>query len=134
MVETDAKMALATQFGATHTVNSAAPDCVAKVIELSEGRGVDYAFVTDGAKSAIEQSLGLLAKGGTAVIVGMPASGVMAQYDPGNLAAMGQRLIGSKMGSRWPQMASKTDPRRIKSKIKKQLPNRHDISGLASRH
>ncbi len=95
----DEKLALATQFGATHTVNSAASDCVAKVIELSEGRGVDYVFVTVGAKSAIEQSLSLLAKGGTAVIVGMPASGVMAQYDPASFAAMGQRLIGSKMGS-----------------------------------
>ena len=80
-------------------MNSAASDCVAKVIELSEGRGVDYVFVTVGAKSAIEQSLSLLAKGGTAVIVGMPASGVMTQYDPASFAARGQRLSGSKMGS-----------------------------------
>jgi Zn-dependent alcohol dehydrogenase len=29
----------------------------------------------------------------------MPASGVLGEYDPGNLAAAGQRIIGSKMGS-----------------------------------
>lgn len=95
----DEKLELARQFGATHTVNSTAQDATQQVIDLSEGRGVDYLFVTVGAKSAIEQSLGMLARAGTAVIVGMPASGVMAQYDPGEFAAAGQRLIGSKMGS-----------------------------------
>jgi Zn-dependent alcohol dehydrogenase len=93
------KLELALEFGATHTVNSASVDCVEQVIALSEGRGVDYVFVTAGAKSAIEQSLALLARGGTAVIVGMPASGVLAEYDPGTFAALGQRIIGSKMGS-----------------------------------
>jgi Zn-dependent alcohol dehydrogenase len=95
----DEKLALARQFGATDTVNSSGQDTARRVIELSEGRGVDYLFVTVGAKSAIEQSLGMLARGGTAVIVGMPASGVMAQYDPGEFAAAGQSIIGSKMGS-----------------------------------
>ena len=52
-----------------------------------------------GAKAAIEQSVSFLAKSGTAVIVGMPASGVMAKYDPGELAARGQSVLGSKMGS-----------------------------------
>ncbi|MEP4146993.1 MAG: Zn-dependent alcohol dehydrogenase [Halioglobus sp.] len=95
----DEKLELARQFGATHTVNSTDQNAAQQVIELSEGRGVDYLFVTVGAKSAIEQSLGMLARGGAAVIVGMPASGVMVQYDPGEFAAAGQRLIGSKMGS-----------------------------------
>ncbi len=95
----DEKLELARQFGATHTVNSTDQNTAQQVIDLSQGRGVDYLFVTVGAKSAIEQSLGMLARGGTAVIVGMPASGVMAQYDPGEFAAAGQSIIGSKMGS-----------------------------------
>ncbi len=95
----DEKLELARQFGATHTVNSTDQNAAHQVIDLSQGRGVDYLFVTVGAKSAIERSLGMLARGGTAVIVGMPASGVMAQYDPGEFAAAGQRIIGSKMGS-----------------------------------
>jgi len=36
---------------------------------------------------------------GAVVIVGMPASGVMTEFDPSWLAALGQRIIGSKMGS-----------------------------------
>lgn len=95
----DDKLTLAEQFGATDTVNSSDHDCIEQVIERTGGRGVDYVFVTVGAKAAIEQSLGMLAKAGVAVIVGMPASGVMAQYDPGEFAAKGQSLLGSKMGS-----------------------------------
>ncbi|HEX6014448.1 MAG TPA: hypothetical protein VFY87_22155 [Geminicoccaceae bacterium] len=33
------------------------------------------------------------------VVVGMPASGVMAAFDPTRLADSGQRVLGSKMGS-----------------------------------
>jgi Zn-dependent alcohol dehydrogenase len=33
------------------------------------------------------------------VIVGIPASGVMASIDPGAIANEGQRILGSKMGS-----------------------------------
>ncbi|MDA7584980.1 Zn-dependent alcohol dehydrogenase [Luminiphilus sp.] len=95
----DEKLELAQQFGATHAVNSAEKDCIEQVVALTGGRGVDYVFVTVGAKAAIELSVNLLGKSGTAVIVGMPASGVMAQYDPGELAARGQSVLGSKMGS-----------------------------------
>ena len=40
-----------------------------------------------------------LCSGGTMVVVGMPASGVMATYDPGDFVARGQQILGSKMGS-----------------------------------
>ena len=33
------------------------------------------------------------------VIVGMPAAGVMATFDPATLADDGQRMLGCKMGS-----------------------------------
>ena len=56
-------------------------------------------FVTVGAKSAIKQSLEILGRVGTTVIVGMPASEVSAEYDPGDLASKGQSIVGSKMGS-----------------------------------
>ena len=50
-------------------------------------------------KVAVEQSFALLARGGATVIVGMPASGVMASFEPVGLADAGQRVLGSKMGS-----------------------------------
>ena len=52
-----------------------------------------------GAKAAIDSCLELLAPGGAAVLVGIPASGVLSNYDPGALAGASQRILGSKMGA-----------------------------------
>jgi Zn-dependent alcohol dehydrogenase len=55
--------------------------------------------VTAGVKSAIEQGFGLIRKGGTLVLVGMPASGVIAGFEPLSFANDCQVVLGSKMGS-----------------------------------
>ncbi len=95
----DDKLAASKGFGATDTVNPAKEDAAQAVRALTEGRGADYVFVTVGAKAAIEQGFALLCRGGTLVIVGMPASGVTAAFDPATFANEGQRVLGSKMGS-----------------------------------
>lgn len=95
----DEKLELAKTFGATHGVNARQESVVERVMALTNHRGVDFAFITVGAKSAAEQALAMLARAGVAVVVGMPASGVFAEYDPGELASKGQALLGSKMGS-----------------------------------
>ena len=95
----DNKLDAAKEFGATHGVNSMTGDVAAKVQEITEGHGADYVFVTVGAKSAFDSSYGLLAKSGSVVLVGMPASGVMSEIDPGTMAAYSQNILGSKMGS-----------------------------------
>lgn len=95
----DAKLEAAKQFGATHTLNSTTSDLRQACLDLTAGRGADFVFITVGAKAAIDQGVGLLARAGTLVVVGMPVSGVLAAYDPGTLASMGQRIVGSKMGS-----------------------------------
>ncbi|MEX0810248.1 MAG: zinc-binding dehydrogenase [Dongiaceae bacterium] len=93
------KLAAARVFGATHAIDPRNEDAVTTVRAMTGGRGADYVFVTVGAKAAFEQGFNLLAKGGTLAVVGMPATGVMAEFDPGSFAAYGQRMIGSKMGS-----------------------------------
>jgi len=65
----------------------------------ASGHGADYVFVTVGVKSAFDSSYGMLAKSGSVVLVGMPASGVMSEIDPGTMAAYSQNILGSKMGS-----------------------------------
>ena len=95
----DSKLAAARRFGATHTLNPARDDLPAAVRQLTGGRGADHVFVTVGAKTAVEQSFDLLARGGSTVIVGMPPSGVITGFDPSNVASYGQRVLGSKMGS-----------------------------------
>ena len=93
----------ALRFGATHALDPASGDpalgdVAAAIRALNDGRLADWVFVTVGAKRAIEQAMGLIARGGGVVIVGMPASGVTTAFDPSTLAADGQRIVGSKMG------------------------------------
>jgi len=95
----DSKLQAAIRFGATHTVNPTTDDVVKAVRQLTQDRGADYVFVTVGAKAAFDTSYSLLAKSGAVVLVGMPATGVTSEIDPSTLAAMSQRILGSKMGS-----------------------------------
>lgn len=92
------KIAAARQFGATHGVNPRDGDAVATLMALTHGRGADFVFVATGAKAAFDSAPGYMTRCGTIVVVGMPPSGVMAEYDPGTLAAWNQRILGSKMG------------------------------------
>jgi S-(hydroxymethyl)glutathione dehydrogenase/alcohol dehydrogenase len=54
--------------------------------------------VTVGAIPAYEQAMRYMGWGGRMVMIGMPASGAMAEYEPVVPAFMGQHMIGSKMG------------------------------------
>lgn len=94
-----AKLKAAEAFGATHTVRAGEQDVRQSVLSATGGRGADYVFVTVGAPNVVEQGFDLMRRGGTLVLVGMPAAGVMASFDPGTFAAYGQRVLGSKMGS-----------------------------------
>ena len=79
----DAKLAAARAFGATHAIDPREEDARQGVRALTGGRGADYVFVAVGAKSAVEQGFGLVRRAGAVVIVGMPATGVTAELDPG---------------------------------------------------
>lgn len=92
------KRQAALAFGATEVLDPLAGDAGPAVRALTGGRGADFVFVTVGSKAAIEQGLGLLRRGGSLVITGMPATGVTVDLDPTVLAACGQRVLGSKMG------------------------------------
>jgi Zn-dependent alcohol dehydrogenase len=96
----DDKLEAATAFGATAGVNAEAADPAAPPAAL--GGGVDVAIVTAGSARAVEQGLGLLRRGGTLVVAGMPATGQEARFDPTDLAHNGRRIVGTKMGSARP--------------------------------
>jgi S-(hydroxymethyl)glutathione dehydrogenase / alcohol dehydrogenase len=96
------KLAAAREFGATETINARSENVAERVAELTHRRKADWVFVTVGAKGAPEQGVSLMKRNGATVLVGMPPSGVKATIDPGWLAADGQRILGSKMGSARP--------------------------------
>jgi Zn-dependent alcohol dehydrogenase len=95
----DAKLEAARAFGATHTINARTEDVAARVAEITRRRKADFVFVTVGVAGATEQAISLMGRNGATVLVGMPPSGVTSTIDPTWLAADGQRILGSKMGS-----------------------------------
>lgn len=96
------KLAASMDFGATHAVSADAGDVGDAVRYLTDGRGADYVFVAVGAEVAIEQGFGLIRPGGTLVLVGMPAEGTLAQFEPLEFASANRTVLGSKMGSSRP--------------------------------
>ncbi len=93
------KLELAARFGATHTLGAGEGDLAGAVRELTGGRGADYAFATVGAPAVMEQAVGVLRRGGTAVMVGIPGNGASLTLDAVTLPDSGLRVLGSKMGS-----------------------------------
>jgi Zn-dependent alcohol dehydrogenase len=93
-----AKRDLALRLGATHTADPMTDDLVAVVTDAA-GAKADYVFVATGARAALDGALALVDSMGALVVVGMPPDGVTGTYDPGWLAGLNQRILGSKMGT-----------------------------------
>jgi Zn-dependent alcohol dehydrogenase len=93
-----AKLDLARRLGANH-VAVAGGDVATVVREVSDGLMADYVFVATGSPAALGGALALVGSMGALVVVGMPPEGVSGSYDPGWLAGLNQRILGSKMGT-----------------------------------
>ncbi len=110
------KLDFAKRFGATHTVNASAGDAVEQIRAITRGRyeglgfrgmpveGVDYAFDCIGAKVTMEQILSAVrpgrfgvGKGGTAVLVGVPTTGM--DLNVAELLMTEKSYVGSIGGS-----------------------------------
>ena len=94
---TEDKLATAKSFGATDGVLATGPEPWKAVMQIL-GRGADLVAVTVGAIPAYNDAPRYLGWGGRMVMIGMPHSGAMAEYEPVVLAYMSQGMIGSKMG------------------------------------
>jgi Zn-dependent alcohol dehydrogenase len=92
------KLEIAKEFGATHGVLGTLKSPWKAAFKALGGRGADLVLVTVGAIPAYEQALRYLGYGGKVVMIGMPHSGQKATYEPVIMAAVGQGMIGSKMG------------------------------------
>jgi S-(hydroxymethyl)glutathione dehydrogenase/alcohol dehydrogenase len=91
------KLNLAKQFGATDVVDASDGDAAKKVVEMTGG-GVHYAFEAIGKKQTAEQAFNMLARGGTATVIGMIPVGQMVEIH--GAALLSERKIqGCVMGS-----------------------------------
>jgi S-(hydroxymethyl)glutathione dehydrogenase/alcohol dehydrogenase len=92
------KLDLARKLGATDVVDASQGDPVAQVMELTGG-GADYAFECLGSKPTVQQAVGMLKRGGTAVLVGIVPVGQMVELHAADITFQEKRVIGSLMGS-----------------------------------
>jgi succinate semialdehyde reductase (NADPH) len=91
----DEKLRLATRLGATHTVNGATGDAVARVRELTGGQGVDVSFEALGRAETFTQASEVLRDGGRMVAIGIAPGTTTAQLEITRLVRRSQRVIGS---------------------------------------
>ena len=92
------KLEMARSFGATHTIDGKRDEVVPAVRELTQGKGVEYAFEAIGSPDAARQAFEMVRPGGTAVVVGMmPQDSMVSVPGPGFLVE--KKLIGSMYGS-----------------------------------
>lgn len=77
------KLTLATQLGATHTINAAQQDPVAAILQLTGGHGVDYSLEAGGTTSTIEQAFASVRDGGgQCVFASHPKNDLKIQLEP----------------------------------------------------
>jgi Zn-dependent alcohol dehydrogenase len=93
------KMKLAKSFGATHMVHANREDVADEIRKLTDGRGVDYVFVTVGSIDAIKQGISFTAPRGTTVIIGLPPVGQELCFAPLEIIPVEKNLIGGFMGA-----------------------------------
>jgi len=77
----EARLKLALDLGATFAVNASEEDEVAKVVELTQGRGADVAIEAVGSPSTWRKATEMTRRGGTVVLFGGCPSGTTANFN-----------------------------------------------------
>jgi len=94
----DAKLRLARDLGATHTVNAKNPDVVEAVRDATHG-GVEYAFEMAGAVKAMDVAYRITRRGGTTITAGLSPPQALFSVPHVNIVAEERTIQGSYLGS-----------------------------------
>lgn len=98
----EGRRAQALALGATHAV---APDDLKEALREIAPEGADYALDAVGDPATSATALRFTRSGGTAVIVGLPATGLRLDLDPGEFIRREKFLTGTMYGSEDPAVA-----------------------------
>lgn len=99
------KAELAKIFGATHFVDAGqSDDLITPVIDLTQGRGADFAFEVIGRKETIEQTYGMVRKAGMAVIIGVAPPHLDVELNAFSFPSQSKILTGSWYGQSVPSL------------------------------
>lgn len=98
----DARLELARDLGATHTVNPSREDLREVLDRVTDGAGATGAVETTGNVGVLEELIGALAVCGTCLVIGAPAAGARASFDV-NAHLPGRRIVGVTLGAAEPE-------------------------------
>jgi len=100
----DNKLEFAKVVGATHCVNSVNDDPLKAVLEITHGRGVEFAFEVISTPKTIELAFRMTARGGVCTIVGVSPESARISLNPNVFTLMEKTLKGSYYGSTRPRI------------------------------
>lgn len=100
----DSRLALATELGATGTINTKTSKLADAVMELTGGHGADYIVDTTARPELLEQAVDALALRGTLAVVGAAAPGTTATFEIGASLVKGWTFKMVIQGSSVPQV------------------------------
>lgn len=95
----DSKLQLAKKFGANYLINVTREDPVKRVLEITEGLGVDYAFEAIGKPETSMMAYNLLRRGGTLVIMGVAEMEAKLNLPLYELPLLEKNIMGCNYGS-----------------------------------
>ena len=94
------KLQVAKSLGATHTIDASEEDPVDRIKQITDGRGVDYAFDVVGNTRVIEQAVESLHSTGSVILVGTtPAKKHTVNLNLYEMVVREKSIIGSFNGS-----------------------------------
>jgi aryl-alcohol dehydrogenase len=100
----DARLELARELGATHTINSLTEDVEARLREITDGAGIDYVVDTTGRPELLRQAADAIAVRGTVALVGAARPGTEVSFEIGASLVRGWTFKTVVQGSSVPQV------------------------------
>ncbi|MFQ5451086.1 MAG: zinc-binding dehydrogenase [Nitrospinaceae bacterium] len=95
----DRKLKTAKELGATHLIENSDKSATEKILQITEGKGVDYSIEAAGRAKVAETAFqSVKDDGGVCIIAGHPAKGETMRLDPFDLIK-GKRIQGSWGGN-----------------------------------
>ena len=95
----DFRLDFAKKFNVTEAINSMDETKVDKIIEQTEGRGVDLAIVATSSLRALEEAIDIVRKGGVVMMFGVPTMGATINLDMSKIYAKEITLVTSYAAS-----------------------------------
>ena len=95
----DFRLGFAKKFNVSQTINSQDENRLDKVLNKTDGRGVDVAIVATSSLKALEDAIEIVRKGGTVLMFGVPSKGAKMEIDMSKIYAKEINLVSSYAAS-----------------------------------